>query len=530
MAAPGVPDQGRGRRAGRGRRLPRRDARAPDARGARRDRRRPRDRDRPVEPGDLDRADPRDRRASGDALATRRGPGRRGQPAGRRGRRQGTDRAVHGVDRPAADQRRDRGPVRGPDRRPRRRRARRRAPDARDRRADGHAGGAAPGRRARRSGSRSRSGSVRAPMRTLAILPVKSFSRAKQRLRGDLDAASSRESLAEAMFADVLEALAPRPARRARSSSSPRRRAPGEIARDHGATCSRTTSRGTTSRPRSGIAAALDAGCERVLLVPGDCPALDPDELDELLARPVAPPSVLIVPDRHGTGTNALLLTPPDALAPSFGPGSCRRHVELARARRRPPPRSSRCPSLALDVDTPEDLSRARRRPPSRAARARTSCCHGAERDRARGAAGDRPRRRPRRPDRDALRRRTPPLSDGDVLVIAHKVVSKAEGRIRRARRRRARRAGASSSRERSTRTPGTSRSILDESREVLRARSGVLICVTHHGFVCANAGVDASNVPGEDALVLLPLDPDALGARAARPDPRADRRRTRRS
>ena len=49
---------------------------------------------------------------------------------------------------------------------------------------------------------------------------------------------------------------------------------------------------------------------------------------------------------------------------------------------------------------------------------------------------------------------------------------------------------------------------ILDESRQVLRASHGVLITVTHHGFVCANAGVDASNVPGDDALVLLPAIP----------------------
>jgi coenzyme F420-0:L-glutamate ligase/coenzyme F420-1:gamma-L-glutamate ligase len=51
---------------------------------------------------------------------------------------------------------------------------------------------------------------------------------------------------------------------------------------------------------------------------------------------------------------------------------------------------------------------------------------------------------------------------------------------------------------------------VLDESRSVLRAERGVLISVTHHGFVCANAGVDASNVPGEEHLVLLPRDPDA--------------------
>src|SRR5581483_711344 len=55
---------------------------------------------------------------------------------------------------------------------------------------------------------------------------------------------------------------------------------------------------------------------------------------------------------------------------------------------------------------------------------------------------------------------------------------------------------------------------VLAESREVLRAERSVLICVTHHGFVCANAGVDASNVPGEDAVVLLPTDPDRSARR----------------
>ena len=49
---------------------------------------------------------------------------------------------------------------------------------------------------------------------------------------------------------------------------------------------------------------------------------------------------------------------------------------------------------------------------------------------------------------------------------------------------------------------------VLDETRELLRASHGVLICVTHHGFVCANAGVDASNVPGEETVLMLPEDP----------------------
>ena len=65
---------------------------------------------------------------------------------------------------------------------------------------------------------------------------------------------------------------------------------------------------------------------------------------------------MLVVPDRHGTGTNALVLDPPDAIEPSFGPDSCQRHQRLAGAS------GVHCevvevPSLALDVDTPDDLA-----------------------------------------------------------------------------------------------------------------------------------------------------------------------------
>jgi coenzyme F420-0:L-glutamate ligase/coenzyme F420-1:gamma-L-glutamate ligase len=55
---------------------------------------------------------------------------------------------------------------------------------------------------------------------------------------------------------------------------------------------------------------------------------------------------------------------------------------------------------------------------------------------------------------------------------------------------------------------------VLDESHKLIRAARGVLISETHHGFVCANAGVDASNVPGEDTVVMLPTDPDASARR----------------
>ena len=80
-----------------------------------------------------------------------------------------------------------------------------------------------------------------------------------------------------------------------------------------------------------GVRHALAEGFSRVLLVPGDTPLLDPAEVDALLERGAGrSPGVTIVPDRHGTGTNALLLDPPDAIAPSFGPGSFERHRQAA--------------------------------------------------------------------------------------------------------------------------------------------------------------------------------------------------------
>ncbi len=105
-------------------------------------------------------------------------------------------------------------------------------------------------------------------------------------------------------------------------------------------------------------------------------------------------------------------------------------------------------------------------------------------------------------------------LRDDDVVVIAHKVVSKAEGRVRalaevtpspRAR---------SLAAELGKDDPRHVQVVLDETREIVRATAGVLISLTHHGFICANAGVDRSNVPGQDAVVMLPVDPDGSARR----------------
>ncbi len=104
-------------------------------------------------------------------------------------------------------------------------------------------------------------------------------------------------------------------------------------------------------------------------------------------------------------------------------------------------------------------------------------------------------------------------LTDGDVLAVAHKVVSKAEGRLVALADvepgARARELAAGHEKD-----PRHVQVVLDEAAEVLRADRGRLICRTHHGFVCANAGVDASNAGEHEDLVLLPLDPDGSARR----------------
>ncbi|MGO9882348.1 MAG: 2-phospho-L-lactate guanylyltransferase [Solirubrobacteraceae bacterium] len=188
----------------------------------------------------------------------------------------------------------------------------------------------------------------------LAILPIKSFEEAKQRLGEALDR-TTRRVLAEAMFTDVLIAL-----RRCTlvdvvlvvTSDHGAQR----IAAGYGAIVLEDEQQGHNEAAGHGVDRALELGAERVLLVPGDCPLLDAAELDELIDSHPPGRSAVIVPDRHGSGTNALLLAPPDAMAPSFGPGSRQRHERLARAARLDA-QTVEVGSLALDVDTPEDLA-----------------------------------------------------------------------------------------------------------------------------------------------------------------------------
>lgn len=102
---------------------------------------------------------------------------------------------------------------------------------------------------------------------------------------------------------------------------------------------------------------------------------------------------------------------------------------------------------------------------------------------------------------------------EGSIVILCQKIVSKAEGRLVAL-------ADVDPSAEaleiaaQHERDPRQVEVVLRESRRIVRRGHGVLITETHHGFVCANAGVDLSNAPGEDIAVLLPVDPDASARR----------------
>jgi 2-phospho-L-lactate guanylyltransferase len=186
-----------------------------------------------------------------------------------------------------------------------------------------------------------------------AILPIKAFDQAKQRLQDALGPAP-RAALVQAMFSDVLVALR-RTTEIERVLVVSSDHGAQRIAEGYGALVVDDDQLGHNKAAAHGIARALELGATRVLLVPGDCPLLDPRELDALISEHTDPRSAVIVPDRHGTGTNALLLALPDALGPAFGPLSRTRHEQKARDAGLTPVTVT-VPSLALDLDTPEDL------------------------------------------------------------------------------------------------------------------------------------------------------------------------------
>jgi 2-phospho-L-lactate guanylyltransferase len=195
---------------------------------------------------------------------------------------------------------------------------------------------------------------VNAAGKTCAVLPLKPFDDAKERLATGLDPAQ-RKLIAEAMARDVVAALSRCTEIDEIVVISAEAKA-GEIAGETASEILSDERTGHSDAAALGVAWAIDHGCDRVALVPGDCPLLDPEELDDLIQRCRDQRLQLaVVPDRMGSGTNALVISPPDAIRPSFGPGSRERHLAfgLAAGLRTA---AIEVPTLAHDLDTAEDL------------------------------------------------------------------------------------------------------------------------------------------------------------------------------
>lgn len=192
-------------------------------------------------------------------------------------------------------------------------------------------------------------------MRTIAVVPVKRFAQAKTRLADRLPA-RSRVALMQAMVTDVLIAL-----RRAELvdavivvTGEP---IAEQIALNYNAeVLMDTRDLGHSEAAALGVGMALSKGAERVILLPADTPAIDPAEIDGLLSAAPEGREVTIIPDRHGDGTNALVLTPPDVMGASFGEGSRARHVAAGEAAGAAV-FEAEPPTIMLDVDTGEDLA-----------------------------------------------------------------------------------------------------------------------------------------------------------------------------
>ena len=190
-------------------------------------------------------------------------------------------------------------------------------------------------------------------MHTTAIVPVKGLSVANGRLDNILSP-DERNRLAEALFLDLIVKL-------------PRSRCIDDVlvvtADEAIARQTRwfghmvlveDEDEGHSEAAVAGARAAMEEGAERVAMLPVDCPMLDIEELDARIGR--SPRTVLIVPDRHETGTNALVMAPPDVFEPAFGPDSCARHVTKARAAGISFA-LEKIASMAVDLDTAEDYS-----------------------------------------------------------------------------------------------------------------------------------------------------------------------------
>ena len=342
-------------------------------------------------------------------------------------------------------------------------------------------------------------------MSLYAVVPVKNLAGAKSRLGPVLDP-GGRAALTLTMMQNVLSAL--REAGVERTYVVSPDPAVLDVAEGSGALPLRQRSRGMNPALEEAREQAMADGATSLLIFPADLPLLREPDVVAVVEAGNGGEISAVAPDAAGKGTNALLLSPPDVLPFLFGPDSFGAHLGAARERG-VETRIVERPNLGFDLDTADDLRRLAGPVPAVSGSSR----HAPGELRVLPVAGF-PEVRSGEDLPDLLARSLGnDLRAGDVVVVTHKVVSKAEGRLVDLRTIEpsvlAKSFGA-----RWEKDPRQIEVVLRETRRIVRMERGVIISETHHGFVCANAGVDASNVPGEDIVCLLPLDPDASASR----------------
>ncbi|MDI3341661.1 MAG: 2-phospho-L-lactate guanylyltransferase [Sphaerobacter sp.] len=190
-------------------------------------------------------------------------------------------------------------------------------------------------------------------MTTIAVVPVQRLGTAKSRLAGHLSP-DERRALVLTLLDRAVGAL-----QAATAVDQVIVVSPDEVvlqrAAARGATALRQPDEGLNAAVRLGRAAALRRGADTLLVLLGDLPRITAADIDALLAE-LPDRGVVLAPDRHGRGTNAAALRPPDAIEPAFGDDSLARHRARAAARGLVV-REFHAPGIGLDVDTPADLA-----------------------------------------------------------------------------------------------------------------------------------------------------------------------------
>ncbi len=404
--------------------------------------------------------------------------------------------------------------------------------------------------------------------RTVAVVPVRGLEGSKSRLGGQLDA-EEREALVAGMLTRTIRAARGAPSLAGVVVVSPDA-AVLQFATAEGADAVAQSGVGLNGALQDGRAWATARGATAILVLPADLPFVSADEVESLLRQSSAggrPGEALVglVPDRHGDGTNALLVAPPSAIPFAFGPGS--RHDHEAAARQAGARLVEMAGPLTVDLDTADDLLLVDFESLSHEPRSALAWNGGVAGTQPVGpfddpapaggagtTAADAPAGQPRlnRPLRtdappstgrfeviaiegipeihggddlsaiiaDAIAR-TPdalPFQPGDVVVVTQKVVSKAEGAIVDLTTIEPRPEAVAFG-ERWDRDPRQVEVVLQQAKRVIRMARGVIITETAHGFICANGGVDASNVGAESGSIvtLLPADSDASAAEIRR-------------